>query len=306
MPEMTEKTVLRTPDERFSELSDYSFEPHYLDVDGGSLGALRMHYVDEGPRDGPAVLMLHGEPTWSYLYRHMIPQVTSAGCRALAPDFIGFGKSDKPTDKAAYSYQAHVDWMKSWIEQLDLSGITLFCQDWGGLIGLRLAAEMPDRFAKVMAGNTMLPTGDHPAGEAFLQWRNYSQTTPEFKIGQIVSRGTFGGLSDAEIAAYDAPFPDEDHKAGTRAFPVLVPITPDDPAAPANRAAWEVLKQSDKPFLTCFADKDMIMKGGEKIFQKLLPGCEGQDHFIVENAGHFLQEDAGPLLGERLAAFAKG
>lgn len=303
---MTENSVLRTPDERFHGLSDYAFEPHYVDVDGGALGPLRMHYLDEGPRDGAVVLMLHGEPTWSYLYRHMIPPVVSAGCRALAPDFIGFGKSDKPVDRAVYTYQAHVDWMKSWIEQLDLTGITLFCQDWGGLIGLRLAAEMPDRFAKIMAGNTMLPTGDHPAGDAFLQWREFSQKTPEFKIGSIVSRGTVRGLNEAEVAAYDAPFPDETHKAGARAFPMLVPITPDDPAASANRAAWKALIAEKKPFLTCFADKDMIMKGGEKIFQKLLPGCEGQDHFIVEDAAHFLQEDAGPLLGERLASFARG
>lgn len=303
---MTDQSVLRTPDDRFEGLSDFAFAPNYLDVDGGGLGPFRMHYLDEGSRDGPIVLMMHGEPTWCYLYRHMIPPVVAAGCRALAPDFIGFGRSDKPSDRAAYSYQAHVDWMKSWIEQLDLSGITLFCQDWGGLIGLRLAAEMPERFDRIMAGNTMLPTGDHPAGEAFLQWREYSQKAPEFNIGGIVSRGTARGLSEAEVAAYDAPFPDEMFKAGARSFPVLVPITPDDPAAPANRAAWEVLRSWNKPFLTCFADKDMIMKGGEKIFQKLVPGCEGQDHFIVENAAHFLQEDAGPLLGGRLAAFAKG
>ncbi len=303
---MSDGKVLRASEDRFRNLPNYDFKPNHVDVDGGPLGPMRMHYVDEGLRDGPVVLMLHGEPTWSYLYRHMIPPVVEAGCRALAPDFIGFGKSDKPVDRNVYSFQAHVDWMKDWILQLDLSGITLFCQDWGGLIGLRLAAEMPERFDGIMAGNTMLPTGDHPAGEAFLQWRNYSQNTPEFKIGAIVSRGTVRGLSEAEIAAYDAPYPDESHKAGARAFPVLVPITPDDPAAPANRAAWEQLRKWDKPFLTCFADKDMIMKGGEKIFQKLVPGCAGQGHFVVENAGHFLQEDAGPLLGQRLAQLAKG
>lgn len=303
---MTEPTVLRTPEDRFEGLQDYPFESRYLDVEGDGLGTLRMHHIDEGPRDGPTVLMLHGEPTWSYLYRHMIPPVVAAGCRAVAPDFIGFGKSDKPTDRNAYSFKAHVDWMKSWINAVDLRGITLFCQDWGGLIGLRLAAEMPDRFDNIMAGNTMLPTGDHPAGEAFLQWREFSQKTPEFKIGALVSRGTVRGLTEREIAAYDAPFPDERFKAGARAFPVLVPVTPDDPAAPANREAWKVLREWKKPFLTCFADKDMIMKGGETIFQKLVPGCVGQDHFIVENAAHFLQEDAGPLLGKRLAAFAKG
>lgn len=303
---MTNAAVLRTPEDRFENLTDYDYLPNYLEIDGGALGSMRMHYVDEGPRNGPVVLMMHGEPTWSYLYRHMIGPVVEGGCRAIAPDFIGFGKSDKPTDRGAYSYQSHVDWMTSFIEQLDLRDITLFCQDWGGLIGLRLAAEMPDRFKAIMAGNTILPTGDHPAGEAFLQWREFSQKSPEFKIGAIVSRGTVRGLSDAEIAAYDAPFPDETYKAGARAFPVLVPITPDDPAAPANRAAWEVLDKWEKPFLTSFADKDMIMKGAEKIFQKRVPGCQGQDHFIVENAGHFLQEDAGPLLGRRLASLATG
>ena len=303
---MTDNTVLRTPEARFANLPDYDFEPNYLSVDGGVLGELRMHYLDEGPNDGPVVLMMHGEPTWSYLYRHMIPPVVAAGCRALAPDFIGFGKSDKPADRNCYSYQAHVDWMKDWIGQFDLSGITLFCQDWGGLIGLRLAAEMPDRFDKIMAGNTMLPTGDHHPGDAFLQWREFSQKSPEFRIGGIVHRGTFNGLSEAEIAAYDAPFPDESYKAGARAFPALVPITPDDPASSANRAAWEVLKNWDKPFLTCFADKDMILGGAWKILHKLIPGCAGQDHFTTENAGHFLQEDAGPMLGERLALFAKG
>ncbi len=302
---MTSTSVLRTPEECFSDLPGYDFEQNYLEVDGDVLGKLRMHYVDEGPRDGPVVLMLHGEPTWSYLYRHMIPPVVSAGCRALAPDVIGFGKSDKPTDRDAYSYQTHIDWMKDWIGQLDLTGITLFCQDWGGLIGLRLAAEMPDRFDKIMAGNTMLPTGDHPAGDAFMQWREFSQKSREFRIGPIVHRGTARGLSKAEIAAYDAPFPDESYKAGARAFPALVPITPDDPASKANRAAWNVLAKWEKPFLTCFADKDPILGDAWKILHKLIPGCAGQNHFTTENAGHFLQEDAGPMLGERLAVFSQ-
>ncbi len=301
---MDSTAMLRTPDERFDNLSDYGFEPHYLDIED-PVGPLRMHYLDEGPRDGDAVLLLHGEPTWSYLYRKMIPPLAAAGFRALAPDFIGFGKSDKLTDRKAYSYLSHVNWMKQWLDKIAVRDVTLFGQDWGGLIGLRLVAEDPDRFARVMIGNTALPTGDHDLGEAFKQWREYSQTTPTFNIGGIVHRGTARGLTEAEIAAYDAPFPDEEYKAGARAFPMLVPASPEDPAAPAQRAAWEALRRFEKPFLTCFSDKDMIMKGGEVIFQKRVPGAAQQPHFITENAAHFLQEDAGPLLAEKLIEFIK-
>ncbi|MEX3009253.1 haloalkane dehalogenase [Hoeflea sp. TYP-13] len=296
--------VRRTPEDRFENLPDYPFSPNYLEIDGGALGPLRMHYVDEGPRDGPVVLLLHGEPTWSYLYRKMIPPLAQSGFRVLAPDFIGFGKSDKISDRNAYSYLGHVDWMKEWTGKLGLRDITFFGQDWGGLIGLRLVAEMPELFARVMIGNTGLPTGDQDLGEAFKQWREFSQTTPTFNIGGIVSRGTARGMGDDVIAAYDAPFPEEDFKAGARAFPMLVPASPDDPAAPAQRAAWESLRKFEKPFLTCFSDKDMIMRGGEAVFKKLIPGAAGQEHFITENASHFLQEDAGPLLAEKLIAFA--
>ncbi len=302
---MSDAAVLRTPEDRFSALPDYNFQPHHIEVQSDA-GPLRMHYVDEGPRDGPVVIMLHGEPTWSYLYRKMIPPLANAGFRALAPDFIGFGKSDKLTDRAAYSYLAHVTWMKEWLDQLALTDITFFGQDWGGLIGLRLVAENPDRFARVMIGNTALPTGHHDLGEAFKQWRQFSQSSPEFNIGGIVSRGTVRGLSDAEVAAYDAPFPDESHKAGARAFPMLVPASPDDPAAHAQLAAWESLSRFEKPFLTCFSDKDMIMRGGEAIFQKKVPGASGQSHFITENAAHFLQEDAGEFLAEKLIDFVRG
>ncbi|MCP4317462.1 MAG: haloalkane dehalogenase [Hyphomicrobiales bacterium] len=302
---MSNTQVLRTPDERFANLPDYPFSPNYVDLDGGDLGTLRMHYVDEGASDGPVVLLLHGEPTWSFLYRKMIPPLADAGFRVLAPDFIGFGKSDKPADRDAYSYLAHVDWMKAWLAKLSLRDITFFGQDWGGLIGLRLVAEMPELFARVMIGNTALPTGDQDLGEAFKQWREFSQTSPEFNIGGIVSRGTARGMAGEVIVAYDAPFPDESFKAGARAFPKLVPASPDDPAAPAQRAAWESLRTFDKPFLTCFSDKDIIMRGGEAIFKKLIPGAAGQDHFITTNASHFLQEDAGPELAEKLIAFAR-
>ena len=297
--------VLRTPEDRFENLPDFPFAANYLEIDGGEHGPLRMHYVDEGPKEGPVVLLLHGEPTWSYLYRKMIPPIAAAGFRVIAPDFIGFGKSDKIDDRNAYSYLGHVNWMKQFLAALDLKDITYFGQDWGGLIGLRLVAEEPELFSRVMIGNTALPTGDQDLGEAFKQWREYSQTTPEFNIGGIVSRGTTRGMSEAVAAAYDAPFPDESYKAGARAFPMLVPASPQDPAAEAQRAAWESLRRFEKPFLTCFSDKDMIMRGGEKIFQKLVPGTNGQNHFITENASHFLQEDAGPLLAEKLIAFAR-
>ncbi|MCR9134835.1 MAG: haloalkane dehalogenase [Alphaproteobacteria bacterium] len=302
---MDKTANLRTPDERFDNLPGYDFQPHYVELDDPQRGPLRMHHVDEGPRDGQVILLLHGEPTWSYLYRKMIPPLARAGFRVLAPDFIGFGRSDKPDNRDAYSYEGHVGWMKQWMDCLSLQQINYFGQDWGGLIGLRLVAENPDRFARVMIGNTALPTGDQDLGEAFTQWREYSQTTPTFNIGGIVHRGTARGMSEGEVAAYDAPFPDESHKAGARAFPMLVPASPDDPAAHAQRAAWVALQAFEKPFLTCFSDKDMIMKGGESVFKKRVPGARGQNHFITENAGHFLQEDAGAFLAERLIDFIR-
>ena len=293
--------VLRTPDERFDNLPGYSFEPHYIEVDG-----LRMHYVDEGPRDAAPVLLLHGEPSWSYLYRKMIPVLVEAGHRAVAPDLIGFGRSDKPANREDYSYQAYVDWTASFIEQLDLRDITLFAQDWGGLIGLRIAAEQPDRFARIVAANAMLPTGDQPPGEAFLRWQKFSQTAPAFDIGRILQGGTVTTLPDDVVAAYDAPFPDDTYKAAARQFPALVPTSPDDPAAPANRRAWEVLEQWEKPFLTAFSDSDPIMRGGERVFQSRVPGTKGQPHKTITGAGHFLQEDKGEELARVVVEFIAG
>ena len=239
--------ILRTPDERFADLPDFPFAPHYVEVDG-----LRMHYLDEGPADGPVVLLLHGEPSWSYLYRRMIPVLVDAGLRAVAIDLVGFGRSDKPTRREDYTYQAHVDWTWAAIEAIGLTGITLVCQDWGGLIGLRLVGEHPDRFARVVAANTTLPTGDQRPGEAFLAWQRFSQETPDFAVGHIVNGGCVSTLAPEVIAAYDAPFPDDSYKAGARQFPTLVPTSPDDPAAPANRAAWEVLRTFDRPFLCAY------------------------------------------------------
>jgi len=283
--------ALRTPDDRFAALPGYAFGPHYVDADG-----LRIHYVDEGPRPAYPVLMLHGEPSWSYLYRKMIPIITAAGYRAVAPDLVGFGRSDKPTRRTDYTYQRHVDWMCGLIERLDLHHITLVCQDWGGLIGLRLAAEHPERFARVVAANTFLPTGDTPPGPAFLAWQKFSQETPEFPVGSIVRGGCVTTLDAGVIAAYDAPFPDETYKAGARQFPMLVPTTPDDPAAIPSRKAWEVLSHWTKPFLTAFSDGDPITAGADKILQQAIPGASGQPHTTITGGGHFLQEDQGEAL----------
>lgn len=290
--------ALRTPDERFENLPGYDFAPNYVDIAG-----LRMHYVDEGPADAKPVLLLHGEPSWSYLYRKMIPPLVDAGHRCIAPDLIGFGRSDKPRQISDYSYAAHVDWMRAFVETLDLRDITLFGQDWGSLIGLRVAAEHPDRFARIAIGNGALPTGDHAISEAFLQWREFATTSPKFDIGPIIQRATVSELSDDVVAAYDAPFPDDSYKAGARAFPALVPITPDDPASEANRRAWAVLMDWQKPFLTTFSDKDPILGGGEKVFKKLVPGAVGQPHVIIEDGGHFLQEDKGEEIASVLNEF---
>ncbi len=293
--------ILRTPDERFTDLPGYGFEPHYVEVDG-----LRIHYVDEGPASAEPVLMLHGEPSWSYLYRKMIPVITAAGYRAVAPDLVGFGRSDKPGRREDYTYQRHVDWMKGWLEAVDLRHITLVCQDWGGLIGLRLAASHEERFDRVVAANTGLPTGDRPLGEAFLRWQGYSQTTPNFHAGGIVKGGCVSELSPEMVAAYDAPFPDDRYKAGARQFPLLVPTSPDDPSAVPNRKAWEVLARWEKPFLTAFSDSDPIMRGGDCVFQKGIPGAKGQPHTTIVGAGHFLQEDKGEELAQVVVDFMAG
>ncbi|RLC57902.1 MAG: haloalkane dehalogenase [Chloroflexi bacterium] len=285
--------ALRTPDERFANLPGWTFEPKYLDVPDGEGGTLRLHYIDEGPADGAPVLLLHGEPSWAYLYRKMVPILTAAGHRAIAPDLVGFGRSDKPAEKSDYTFQRHVDWMKSFIEQLDLTNVTFFGQDWGSLIGLRIVAEDPDRFARVTIGNGGLPTGDQTPGEAFLRWQQFSQESPAFDVGRVVQGGTATTLPDEVVAAYDAPFPDDSYKAGARIFPSLVPTKPDDPAAPANRKAWEVLQKWEKPFLTAFSDLDMITKGGERPLQAMIPGTKGQPHATIAGGGHFLQEDKG-------------
>ncbi|GIW40932.1 MAG: haloalkane dehalogenase [Candidatus Binatia bacterium] len=296
---------LRTPEERFQDLPGYPFRPNYLEVPDGEGGTLRIHYVDEGPKEAEVILCLHGEPSWSYLYRKMIPIFVDAGYRVLAPDLVGFGRSDKPAERSDYTYQRHVDWMGAWFDALRLDRVTLFCQDWGGLVGLRVLADRPDRFDRVVAANTGLPTGDVPLSDAFLAWRKFSQEVPEFPVGTLIAGACRTELPPEVVRAYDAPFPDESYKAGARQFPVLVPISPDDPAAPANRRAWEVLRRWEKPFLTAFSDSDPVTRGGERIFQELVPGARGQPHTIVEGAGHFLQEDKGEELAELVVRFCR-
>jgi haloalkane dehalogenase len=299
--------ALRTPDDRFTDLPDFPFAPHYVEVDDGEGGSLRVHHLDEGPADGPVVLLMHGEPSWSFLYRTMIPVLVDAGLRCVAPDLVGFGRSDKPSDRSDYTYARHVEWMRQALfDRLDLRDVTFVGQDWGGLIGLRLLGENPDRFARVVAANTGLPTGEHPMSDAFLAWQKFSQESPHFPIGRIVDGGCTTDLPPAVVAAYDAPFPDDSFTAGARIFPSLVPTSPDDPAAEANQAAWRVLEAFDRPVLTAFSDGDPITRGGEGVFQRTVPGAIGRDHVTIAGGGHFLQEDRGPELARVVAAFVAG
>jgi haloalkane dehalogenase len=297
--------VLRTPDARFADLPDYPFAPRYTDVPtGDGAGTLRVHHLDEGPAGAvETILLMHGEPSWSFLYRHMIPVLTGAGHRCLAPDLVGFGRSDKPAARTDYTYQRHVDWMGAWLAANDLDGLTLVCQDWGGLIGLRLVAAMPERFRRVVAANTFLPTGDRSPGDAFLAWQKFSQDVPQFPTGRIINGGCATELADDVIAGYDAPFPDESFKEGARQFPLLVPTTPDDPASAANRAAWETLRQFDRPFLCAFSDSDPIMAGADAPFRAEVPGAAAQPHTTIVGGGHFLQEDRGPELAAVVNSF---
>ena len=297
--------ALRTPDDRFDNLPGYSFAPHYTDIGDGDGGTLRVHHLDEGPPGGEVVLCMHGEPSWSYLYRKMAPVFTAAGYRVLAPDLVGFGRSDKPAARGDYTYQRHVDWMTAWLRAQNVSNVTLVCQDWGGLIGLRLVGENPELFARVVTANTGLPTGDTEPGEAFMNWRAFSQDVPTFPTGDIIDGGCASDIPADVKAAYDAPYPDESYKEGARQFPLLVPISPDDPASTANRKAWETLLAWDKPWLTAFSDQDPVTAGGEKVFQARVPGAKGQKHTTIKGAGHFLQEDKGEELAQAVIDFMR-
>ncbi len=289
--------VLRTPDHHFENLPDYPFQPKYVDLDG-----IRMHFVDEGAGE-ETILLLHGEPSWSFLYRKMIPLLVAAGYRVVAPDLIGFGRSDKPTAFADYSYLSHVNWMKSFLQKTALKDITLFCQDWGGLIGLRILAEDTHLFKRVVAANTFLPTGAFDLGDAFRNWQTFAKTTPTLDIGKLINKATVTALDEAVIAAYNAPFPDETYKAGARIFPELVPNSIEDPASGPNIKAWEKLSLLDIPFLTLFSDQDPITKGGDRLFQKLIPSTKGLNHQTIKDGGHFLQEDKGEEIATHIIEF---
>ena len=298
--------LLRTPDERFADLPDFPFAPHYVEVADPTdpAATIRVHHLDEGPRDGRVVVLLHGEPRWCYLYRSMIPPLVAAGRRVVAPDLVGFGRSDKPASRHEHTYARHVEWWRETLfDHLDLHDITLFVQDWGGLIGLRLVAEHPGRFDRLVVSNTGLNTGDRSPTEGFLAWREFSQSVESFPVGRIIDGGTIRPLSDAEIAAYDAPFPDESFKEGPRMLPTLVPASPDDPAAADNRRAWTALEAFERPVLTAFSDLDPVTAGGERAFQFKIPGARDRQHVTIDGAGHFVQEDAGPRLADLLVRF---
>lgn len=327
--------VLRTPDERFAALQDFPYPPRYVEVGDGD-GRLRIHYVDAGPSDGEVILCMHGQPTWSYLYRKMIPLLTAAGYRVIAPDLVGFGRSDKPAARSDYSYARHVAWQQGFLRALDLSDVTLVCQDWGGLIGLRVLTANLERFARVVVANTGLPDAkglapemakpmrelfagipalppaqmgeklrENQFGAGFMYWIKYCSEYPDFVISDVIRLSAMGELSEAQAQAYDAPFPSEEFKQGARQFPSLVPIFPDDPAIADNRAAWAVLERFDKPLLTAFGDKDPVTAGAHKRFQESVPGAKNQRHVTIAGAGHFLQEDAPEALVDAIVGFCR-
>ncbi|MHA1255671.1 MAG: haloalkane dehalogenase [Promethearchaeota archaeon] len=292
--------LLQTPEERFKDLPDFPFKPHFIEVDG-----INIHYIDEGNNQEEIILLMHGEPSWSFLYRHMIPILVKGGYRVLAPDLVGFGRSDKPTEQSDHTYGKHVDWMTKWVKLLDLQNITLFCQDWGSTIGLRVAIENQERFSRIFLSNGGLPTGEHKMPEAFMKWREVSRNMPKFNIGRIMKAATTNKLPRDVIKAYEAPFPDDSFKAAPRIMPSLIPISTDDPEHKANKKAIEMFRKWEKPFLTAFSDGDPVTRGGDKFWQKNVPGTQGQKHTTIKNAGHFVQEDKGPELAELLLEFIK-
>ena len=296
--------VLRTPEANFDGLEGWSFEPRYTVIADADDTALRMAYVDEGSADGAPVLLLHGEPSWSYLYRHIIAGLVERGHRVLAPDLIGFGRSDKPAARRDYTYERHVTWLQAWFDAKDLHGVTLFCQDWGGLLGLRLVAADADRFSGVVAANTGLPVGTGWS-DGFAAWLTFSQDVPVLATGRIVDGGVTRALSAGEIAAYEAPFPDESYKAGARQFPALVPVTPEHASVAENITAWAQLERFDKPFVTAFSDNDPVTRGGERVLQARIPGTKGQPHATL-HGGHFLQEDSPGTIVEIIDKLVRG
>ena len=288
--------VIRTPEERFKDLPDFPFQPHYLAIDG-----LRIHYLDEG--EGQVILCLHGEPSWSYLYRKMIPMLSSEH-RVLAMDFVGFGRSDKFTERSEYSFQMHHDTIINFIRALELEQITLVVQDWGGLLGLTVASEMPELFARLVIMNTGLPTGDEPMGKGFMRWREFASNSPDLPVVLVIQNGTAErALKQEIVAAYESPFPDVSYKAGAMIFPLLVPLSPDDPGAAEMRKAKEVFSRWQKPVLVMFSDKDPITRGGDLFFRSLLPSAKDQPEIVIHDAGHFLQEDKGEEIAQHIVDF---
>ena len=299
-------TVIRTPDACFDNLPNYDFKPRYLEVPDKKFGGLRMHYLDEGPADGQIILLMHGQGCWSYIFRDMIPVLVDGGYRIIAPDYIGFGRSDKLPSTEDYSFQKHIDWLTAFFRGMQLEGITAYLFDWGGFFGLRIAAEHPDIFERIALSNTQLPTGDSPGRDWFINWRAEQFALPEFPQGEMVNSGVKNKLSAETIAAFDAPYIDETYKTGPRRFPMILPISPDDPAAPANQIAWAKLASWEKPVLTLYsADFTGSSMGPDKILNQI-PGTRGQNHALLDNAGFYIVEDKATELAERLLEFADG
>jgi len=296
--------VLRTPDERFAGLPEFPFAPHYVEVPDGEGGTLRVHHLDEGPRDGRVVVFLHGNPSWSFLWRKLIPHFVAAGYRCIAPDLVGLGRSDKPARLGDFTVARHVAWMRSALfDALALPQVDLVAQDWGGIIGLRLVAALPEGFRTVTMANTGMPIGQGPFSKMLREWPAMAAAMPEFPVGTLVRAGCAEPMSDTVVAVYDAPFPDERYKAAARSFPALIPLTPDNPAVPDQLAAWTALERFAKPFLCAFSDKDPVNKGGDRMLRERIPGAQGQPHTTITGGGHFLQEDRGPELAHVVLDF---
>lgn len=296
--------ILRTPEQRFAALVDFPFQPHYHTL-AHDAGPLRMAYIDEGPRDAPVVLMLHGEPSWSFAYRHVIAAVAAAGYRAVAPDHIGFGRSDKLPARPDYSYAGFVHWLADFVQALDLRDVLLLCQDWGGPIGLRTLARMPERFSGVIAANTLLPNCEPPPkgiadwpGELIENWAAMTAAADDLPVADIVSGVCVKALNEAEKAAYDAPFPDASYKAAVLEFPSLIPIREEMPGCAENRAVWRFLEGWHKPFVTAFSDRDPSTAAWAEVFRARIPGAQNNGHTTIASAGHFVQEEQGEALAE--------